>query len=94
MEAADWVFFGVDEVVWGVADPAADPTPPIAEVAAAPDPPVAAPEMTPVYVALNAATAAETLDGSGAIVPPLYREHCEVFRSLISASEIPYASSQ
>jgi hypothetical protein len=85
------VFRGVDEAVVGIADalPAAVPSPPEAEVAAALDPPLAAPEITPVYEALKAETAARTLDGSGAIVPPLYLLHCEVFKSLRSASEIP-----
>jgi hypothetical protein len=89
------VFRGVDEAVIGVADalPAAVPSPPEADVVAGPDPPVAAPEITPVYVALKAETAARTLDGIGAMVPALYLLHCEVFKSLMSASAIPYASS-
>ena len=91
------MFFGVDEVVFGVAPPATVvPSPPEADVAAAPDPPVpvAAPDITPVYVALNAETAARTLEGSGAIVPPLYWLHCEMFNSVLSMSLMPYASEQ
>jgi len=91
------VFLGVGDVVFGVAEPAAVEPSPAADVVAALGPPVAvlpAPEITPVYVALNADTAATTLDGSGAIVPPLYLLHCEEFNSLRSVSAIPHVSSQ
>ena len=85
-EELERVFFNAEEVVCLVADPlfvveAAGPEP---GVAAAPEPPVAVlapPEITPVYVAFHAETAAITLEGSGAIVPPLYWLHPEVFSS-------------
>lgn len=42
---------------------------------------VEAPETTPVYVALNAESIEIMLDGTGAIVPPLYWLHAEVLSS-------------
>lgn len=91
-EEPERVFCGVEELVCSgagllvVEATAADP------VAVAVDPPVAVlagPEITPVYVALNAETAARTLDGSGAIVPLLYWLHAEVFSSSLLIYERP-----
>lgn len=95
-EELDRVFFGADEVVCLVADPpvfeAVGPDP---DVTAESEPPVAVlapPEITPVYVAFHADTAAITLEGSGAIVPPLYWLHPEVCSSSLLTKSRSYAS--